>query len=420
MTKTAVLFVDSKKGLNGKTASCVPITDVPLVKRIVIDLRRAGMENIFVVMDERTDEIERILDDTRRTNFKRLVFTDSEWRTQVTQAGDADALVVTADRLSDYRCLESLASLRCQSRGSAVIAVDQKQAGEGRGPEKRYTPNDGELIDLTDVDASLAIREVGVYRFPVSAVSAFERYDAEYLSHQADEFKDASTAEFFDIGNGFVEVIDSRAAVRNAEQRIIRYVWKSTDGIHGRTNKRMILPLLRVLLRTSITPNMISLLGVIVSIISGYFYSRGHYQYAVLGGLFAVASSLLDHIDGSIARIKSKESAFGAHFDTICDYVFYISFGVGATVVLYQASSSPFYVWIGAAILGGTFISLLIISYRRTSFATNASTYAAEALKRIDETPNQILSLGSRVYFVARRPALPYYLLFFTVIGLLP
>ena len=45
MTKTAILFVDSKRMLNGTVAACVPVTDVPLVKRIVIDLRRAGIEN---------------------------------------------------------------------------------------------------------------------------------------------------------------------------------------------------------------------------------------------------------------------------------------------------------------------------------------------------------------------------------------
>jgi phosphatidylglycerophosphate synthase len=419
MTKTAILFIDTKRVLDSVTAVAVPVTDVPLVKRILIDLRRSGIENIFAVTDERTDEIEAIFDDTRRTSFKRHVFGEQAWRDEITKTGDTDALVLTADRLSDHRFLEKLAEVR--SPGMALISVDLKQPDEVRLPEKRFTLNDGKVVGSSVVDDSPAAREVGVYRLPVAIISEFESLDPEYIAKAAGGFKQDGKAAYFDIGNGFVEVIDSKQAVRRAEQRLVRYIWKSTDGMHGRFNKRLILPLLKVLLRTSVTPNMISLLGVIVSIFSGYFYFRGQYKLAVLGGLLAVASSLLDHIDGSIARMKSKESAFGAHFDTICDYVFYVSFGIGATAGLYKGSGSPAYIWMGVATLFGILISLLITSYGRTNFATNASTYATEALKKIDaNSQNQIVWLGRRVYFIARRPALPYYILLMTVLGMLP
>lgn len=421
MTRTAVLFVDSKKRLDGVTNACVPITDVPLVKRILIDLRRAGIENILAVMDERTVEIEEILDDTRRTNFHRLVFGERQWRDELLKSGESHAIVLTADRLSDHHFLEMFASTRVNGPHTGLIAVDLKAAGEGLEPEKRYTPNDGKWISQVDVEAVPSAREVGIYQLPVSEIAAFERFDAVYIRERTEQFKQAGKAEYFDIGNGFVEVIDSKPAVRRAEQRIIRYIWKSTDGIHGRTNKRLVLPLLKLLLRTSVTPNMVSLLGVIVSIFSGYFYFRGHYEYTVLGGVLALGSSLLDHVDGSIARIKSKESAFGAHFDTVCDYVFYISFGIGATVGLYKVTSSPFYVWLGVAILVGTILSLIITTYNRNNLAENASLYAAEAHKKLEANlQNPIVRVGRKVYFVARRPALPYYLLFFTVVGLLP
>ena len=401
------------------TAACVPVTDVPLVKRILIDLRRAGIENIFAVMDERTAEIEAILDDTRRTNFKRFTFAEQDWRGEIKKTGDTDALVLTSDRLSDYRFLEKLAEVR--NPGVALLSVDLKNDNDIPWPERRFTLNDGRLIESSELEALDSAVEVGIYRMPIADIARFEQLDPEYVANIADEYKQNGRAAWFDIGNGFVEVIDSKQAVRRAEQRLVRYIWKSTDGIHGRFNKRLILPVLKVLLRTSVTPNMVSLLGVIISIFSGYFYFRGEYKLAVLGGVLAVGSSLLDHVDGCIARMKSKESAFGAHFDTICDYVFYLSFGFGATAGLYKGSGNPVYIWMGVAILFGTLISLLITSYGRRSKVSNASTYATETLKKIDaNSHNQIMRLGRKVYFVARRPALPYYLLLFTVIGLLP
>lgn len=422
MTKTAVLFVDTTKPLDGATVASARVMDVPLVKRILIDLRRAGIHHIFAVLDERTPEMEAIFDDTRRTNFRRCVFSGDDWRKELLETGDADTLVLTADRLSDHRYLKTFAETRRTATDGVAISVDLKAADHDSPTEKRFTPNDGKLIAADEVLAVPGARDVGIYRLPVAEVAGFEKYDPEYIRGRAEQHKHEARAEYFDIGNGFVELIDSKVSIRRAEQRLIRYIWKSTDGIHGRTNKRMILPLLKVVLRTSVTPNMVSLVGVIVSIMSGYFYFRGHYVYAVVGALLALASSLLDHIDGSIARMKSKESAFGAHFDTVCDYVFYVSFGVGASVGLYKSSGHIIYIWFGISALFGTIMSLVMMSYQRSTRAVDASQYAAEAHQRIDQQggQNAILKLGKRVYFVARRPALPYYLLFFTATGLLP
>jgi phosphatidylglycerophosphate synthase len=430
MTKTAILFIDTKKRFDDRqmTAS-VEITDVPLVKRILIDLRRAGMENIFAVMDERTPEIEAILDDTKRTNFKRLVFGEHQWRDEILAAGDDKALVLTADRLSDYRFLQTLADARGTSsddEDAALISYDRKKTNEGSLTEKRFVSNDGKIIDRKEIEAAKeageeAIGEVGIYSFPVKDIAKFEAFDPAYLKARADEYLRNGKAEYFDIGNGFVETIDSRESVRRAEQRLIRYIWKLTDGKHGRLNKRIILPLLKLLLRTPVTPNMVSLVGVIVSLFSGYFYFKGYYTATLIGGLLALASSLLDHVDGCIARIKSKESEFGAHFDTICDYVFYFSFGFGMTAGLYRETLNPIYIGLGVAVVFGTLITFFTTSYQRRTFASNASLYAAEAHKKLKaNSQNPIFRYAHRVYFVARRPAMPYYIFFFTAINLLP
>ncbi len=418
MTTTAVLFIDTKLTAGGSSVAATPITDVPLLKRIVIDLRRAGIENIMTVMTERTPELEAILDDVRRTNFTRHTFSDTDWRKSLRAGTDHSVLVLTADRLCDYRFLENLAQARPSAPGRAMIAVDVKAEDAPAPNERRFFPNDGRVLE--DGSAAQA-RRTGVYRLPAGEVADVREAAAGYFAQLADEHIARGTVDYFDIGNGFVQVIDGAAAVRIAEQRLIRYIWKSTDGKHGRMNKRLILPLLKVLLKTPLTPNMVSLLGVIVSIISGYFYARGQYLYAIVGGLLAVASSLLDHIDGCIARLKSKESAFGAHFDTICDYVFYVSFGLGATIGLYRSSGSQIYIWLGTAAFFGILISLVITSYRRNTFASNASAFATEAHSLLDQNlQNPIVRLGRKTYFVVRRPALPYYLLLLTAMYLLP
>ncbi len=419
MTSTAVLFVDSKEQFEGQTLACTRIIDVPLVKRNVIDLRRAGFANIFVVMDERTAELEAVLDDIRRTNFQRSTFSDTDWRDAIRATGDDDVLVFTSDRLSEYRLLHNFAALSPGNGFDSFIAVDIKDIDAPSNAEQRFHLNDGEVISDEEFGAAPIARQLGLYRIPAAAVASFESPDPVYLAERAEKHRQDGRTELFDVGNGFVEKIDSRASVRRAERRLIRYIWKSTDGMYARRNKSILRPILPYIFKLPITPNMVSLMGVIISVYSGYLFSRGGYFYAVAAALVTYVSALLDHVDGSIARIKSKESDFGAHFDTLCDFVFYISFGLGLTAGLYRASGNPFYIWLGVAALFGTLTSLIMTSYARNTRATNASAYAAEAHKKY-ETRSQVTRIGRRIYFVIRRPVVPYFIIFFSIVNLLP
>ncbi|MBK9216870.1 MAG: CDP-alcohol phosphatidyltransferase family protein [Chloracidobacterium sp.] len=419
MTSTAVLFVNSQEQFEGQTLACFRITDVPLVKRNVIDLRRAGFATIFVVMDERTAELEAVLDDIRRTSFQRCTFSDTDWRDAIRTTCDDDVLVFTSDRLSEYRLLHNFATMTPGNGFDSVIAVDIKDIDSPSNAERRFHLNDGQVITDEEFAAIPIARELGLYRMPAADVASFESPEPEYIAERAAAYRKNGRVELFEVGNGFVEKIESRDSVRRAERRLIRYIWKSTDGMYARRNKRILKPILPYIFKTPITPNMVSLIGVIVSIYSGYLFSRGGYFYGVVAALVTYLSALLDHVDGAIARIKSKESDFGAHFDTLCDYVFYVSFGLGVTAGLYRASGNPFYIWLGVAALFGTITSLIMTSYARNTRATNASTYAAEAHKKY-ETRSQVTRIGRRIYFVIRRPVVPYFIIFFSIVHLLP
>lgn len=416
MTTTAVLFVDSKEQFEGQTLAALPITDVPLVKRNIIDLRRAGFANIFVVMDERTAELEAILDDIRRTKFERCTFADNDWRVSLRATGDDHAIVFTSDRLCDHRMLHNLGELTLADGKKTAIAVDLKDIDAPSEAEQRFRLNDGHVVTAEDFAAAPTARKLGLYLMSTADVAAFTELSPAYLAEQA---ANGNAAELFEVGNGFVETIDSREAIKRAERRLIRYIYKSTDGMYARRNKKILRPILPYIFKTPITPNMVSLIGVIVSVYSGYLFSKGGYWYGVAAAFVTYLSALLDHIDGAIARIKSKESDFGAHFDTFCDYVFYISFGLGMTAGLYRASGNPFYIWLGVAAVFGILVSLIMISYARNTRATTASTYAAEAHKKY-ETQSQVTRIARRIYFVIRRPVVPYFIIFFSVVNLLP
>ena len=67
---------------------------------------------------------------------------------------------------------------------------------------------------------------------------------------------------------------------------------------------------------TSVHPNILSVAGLLLSIIAGLLYSHGRFFWAAW---FVVLAGICDTLDGQIARRTNKRSAFGAFFDSTLD-----------------------------------------------------------------------------------------------------
>jgi len=89
------------------------------------------------------------------------------------------------------------------------------------------------------------------------------------------------------------------------------------DGFISRNlNRRISRPLARLLSRTPVTPNQVSVFSLGVASVAFLSFAQGYY---VAGALLAQASSIVDGIDGDLARIKNMTSAFGGFMDSILD-----------------------------------------------------------------------------------------------------
>ena len=77
--------------------------------------------------------------------------------------------------------------------------------------------------------------------------------------------------------------------------------------------------------RLGLTPNAITLLGLVGTTIGAYIISQGK---MTTGGIVLLLSVLVDALDGTMARLRGDNSDFGGFVDSVSDrYAEFITFG---------------------------------------------------------------------------------------------
>ncbi len=94
----------------------------------------------------------------------------------------------------------------------------------------------------------------------------------------------------------------------------------------------------RPLARTPVSPNMLTVAGVLIGVSAAWLFSTGETAAANWGGLLFMVAVFMDHVDGAHARSTGKTSRFGHyldHFGAATSYsVGFAGIGIGRPDVL--------------------------------------------------------------------------------------
>jgi CDP-diacylglycerol---glycerol-3-phosphate 3-phosphatidyltransferase len=113
----------------------------------------------------------------------------------------------------------------------------------------------------------------------------------------------------------------------------------------------------RVIGATGISPNGLTLLGLVLNIGAGAIVASG---MLLAGGIALLIASAFDMLDGAVARATGKASRFGAFLDSVIDRYCEAVVLIGLIVVLSRAGDTPLVVAATAALVGS-----LLVSYAR-------------------------------------------------------
>ena len=132
----------------------------------------------------------------------------------------------------------------------------------------------------------------------------------------------------------------------------------------------------RVILQLGISPNSITLLGLMGNLIASVFITLGMIQ---IGGLIVLIMGPLDAVDGTVARIGCGETKFGAFLDSISDR--YSEFFIlGSLLVIFLRSNN----WQACILVYIAAAGSLLVSYTRAKAESLGYSAKIGVLTRVE------------------------------------
>ncbi len=163
--------------------------------------------------------------------------------------------------------------------------------------------------------------------------------------------------------------------------------------------------MVRGLARRRINPNLLTVIGVAINVLSGVLFGLGHFFWA---GIILIVANLFDMLDGQVARLTNQVTRFGGFLDSTLDRVSDMAAFVG--LMTFYARDTVHHSTLNVLLAGLAMVGSVLVSY--------ASARAESVIPKCDvgflRRPERVVLLiigalsthpGSDSLFANRMPA---------------
>ena len=360
--------------LRPQTKTPKPLTRVlglTLAERVVCTLLDAGIRRFLVTLGHEAETVRAHFSDIARRRGITIDFIEAEdWErgngasalAAKGRTGEAPFFLVMIDHLFDPAIVRALAD-GPPAPGEMCLAVDRNKDGIfDRDDVTRVKIDDGHITEIEKNLGDWDAGDTGVMLCTSGLYEGLERAAARNrhgLSDGLRELVGEGRARTIDVtGMSWLDV-DTPEALREAERWLLRNQGSKTrDGpVSRHLNRRVSRWLSRYLVRTTVTPNQISLLSWMMSCVAAGLMAMNGYPALAAGGALAQLASVIDGCDGEIARLKHSQSEFGGWFDAVLDRYADAVLLFGLMWHEFAATGTNLSVMLGFAAIVGSFLN---------------------------------------------------------------
>jgi choline kinase/phosphatidylglycerophosphate synthase len=302
---------------------------------IVNVFREVGVKDIYVVTRSELEQFFRGRDDVEVLVVDVVEGDGNLWtfyqalKVLKSRGVEDDVVLSMSDHIYEIAILRKLVKT---AKGSSQIYLCLDRLIRGRDAvEGLKIVVDGSTVILSgkNIPPYSGI-DTGLFYIPRNIYSYVEKVVAEKgrkasLSDLINTLAREGLVSYVDVSGYLWQDIDTSEDVERARKlywRILaRNLVKESDGIVSRYINRKISTKISLALyksRIYVDPNIVTLIVFSIGILASFFIFLGK---NLVGAVLAILSSILDGVDGELARLFKAQSKFGAFLDTLLDRV---------------------------------------------------------------------------------------------------
>lgn len=153
---------------------------------------------------------------------------------------------------------------------------------------------------------------------------------------------------------------DDEAGRRRIEYELFEGCRKPVDGIVSRhLNRHVSIFVSKRIVDTRLSPNTITVMTLFLGVAAAVVTAHATYGAMVAGAALLQLNSILDGVDGELARVRFQYSKLGQWLDTVCDDLANTMFYGGAAYAAFQLPGLPPWLpWCGVAAVIGSVLTM--------------------------------------------------------------
>ncbi len=347
-----------------------------LIERVILTARDASIKEFVVVIGYRGAMIKEELGDGSKYGVEIVYVENEDW-----QRGNALSvlkarevlkerfILLMSDHIFEPSVLREVKSFQLDDKEVLMVVDSTPNDYIDMEDATRVMVRDGMVVSIGKGLSEYNAVDCGIFSCSVSLFDALQEsimHGDETLSGGMQRLAGEGRLKAYDLDGRFWIDIDTEEAFRKAEDLLCRSLIKPTDGFISRyLNRPISIRVSRVLLKTGIKPDTISLASFTISVLAALLLSFGNYLPVLLGGLLVQVSSILDGCDGEVARLKFQQSDYGAWFDAVLDRYADAVVILGLTYGWWISHGGDYLVWVTGylALTGSLMNSYTAIKY---------------------------------------------------------
>lgn len=358
--------------LASKSKPLTSLMGMPLIARVILCARKAGLKEFYVVTGYHGKMLRDYLETfSKKRNIKITCLHNDDWKKEngisVLKARDivnGNFILLMSDHIVDEKIIAKLIDKRIKSN-EIILAIDSNVKRNYVVDEEDVTKvfiKDKRILYIGKNLEEYNAYDTGIFLCTPAIFKAIEQSSKNgdtSLTGGVKLLAKKGKVKAYDISGNYWIDVDNEAKLKQAKRHLINvFVNKKSDGFISRYLNRPISgQITKVILKTKIQPNIITLTCFFLSIIGAFFFFHKGYLNLLIGAIFAQLASIIDGCDGEIARLKFLETEFGGWFDAVLDRYADAFLLFGLTYHTYQVISNPVIMIIGFMAVIGSLIN---------------------------------------------------------------